>query len=85
MATHTPPGNYRTTKDIYVDQPIPSGTLVTVDDAGKGSATFERDGVEVRLADFLVYNNMIGTTYVAVPRRSKTRRNMRKSRRNRKH
>jgi hypothetical protein len=87
MATQTPPGQYRTTSSVDITQSIPSGTLVTVDEAGKGSATFLRDGVEIRFSNFPVYTDMIGTAY-EVARRSKTRRNMRKSkssRRNRKH
>ena len=85
MATQTPPGQYRTTSTVNIQQSIPSGTLITVDDSGKGSATFLRNGVEVRYTNFPVYTDMIGAAYEAIPRRSKSRRNMRKSRRNRKH
>jgi len=78
MATQTPPGQYRTTSPVDVQQTIPSGTLVTVDDTGKGSATFLRNGVEVRYTNFPVYTDMIGAAYEAIHRRGKSRRNMRK-------
>jgi hypothetical protein len=85
---NAPPGQYRTTSPISVHYVVPAGTVVTVDNAGKGVTSFLRNGVPFTLTDFSVYEYMIGISYESIPRRSKTRRNMRKSkssRRNRIH
>ena len=89
------PGQYKTTQPFVVSpsgstglETIPQYETVTVNNVGRGSTRFQRNGAPVTFTNFTVYESNIGPSLTAIPRRRKTRRNMRKSkssRRNRKH